>query len=249
MSSSQVPFERLTDCHLRQLGQILWSWSFCGSCVNGGRCIDDDCPWQRRTRLKPFFEHFKDVVLSYGPEVNHSTSLSTVEHIFDVMRLLKQNPHATRAQITLERFNNLPEDTSLTAPDRTRIVNLAVKIMTMISCQAEYQPTVLIEQGSHRHPWRTDASFVSFITDSFPQTDHPSLDGGDLKATTKLKSAISAVNLRKRLGMKFCPTTDLREHLKLDRDRNTLYIYHFTAFIKESLRLSKDMSPNAAVSD
>ncbi|KAK4641522.1 hypothetical protein QC761_501100 [Podospora bellae-mahoneyi] len=39
--------------------------------------------------------------------------------------------------------------------------------------------------------------------------------------------------------MRFRDTHDIQDNLKLDRNQNTLEIYHHTAFLKEQLRLTK----------
>jgi hypothetical protein len=90
-------------------------------------------------------------------------------------------------------------------------------------------------------PWRGDIPFSEFITSIFPKTDHPSID--------QIKDNLRAIKLKKRAGIKFEPTDDLRYHLKLDRKRAVVEIFHHTAFLKEHLRLTRDQPRNMSVAD
>ena len=52
-------------------------------------------------------------------------------------------------------------------------INFAVRVMTMVNCSTQRQPTGILEQGSHRVPWRSDITMSQFVTSIFPTTDHP----------------------------------------------------------------------------
>ncbi len=83
--------------------------------------------------------------------------------------------------------------------------------------------------------------FSEFITSVFPKTDHPSID--------QIKENLKATKLKKRARLRFEPTDDLRNHLRLDRKRAVVEIFHHTAFLKEHLRLTKDEPRNISVVD
>ena len=133
--------------------------------------------------------------------------------------------------------------------DRERAINLAVKVMAMVNCSAQRQSSGLLEHGFSQAPWRSDVTFSQFMVDVFPMTDHPSLNDDGLKDSMNLRAALMAKKLKKRIGLKFQPTDDLRRHLKLDRKNRVVDIYHHTAFLKEHLRLTKDKPPNMSVSE
>ena len=237
-TASPFPLAKVTEAQLQGLSQVLWSWSLCGDCRNKGTCTTESCPWQRSKRLRPTFDHYKDLTASYEPEFcpSESAALSTHETLFAIIQRLKANPDITRGQLTVDAFQKQPGRDPPPIDEQMDAANLAVKVMTMINCSTKYQGGGLIEQGAYEVPWRNDTPFSQFVSDAFPKADKPSLAFNDVT----IKTALMAGNLKKRLGMTFKPTHNLREHLKLDRRKNVLYIFHYTAFLKETLRLTKD---------
>jgi len=111
----------------------------------------------------------------------------------------------------------------------------------MVNCSTSRQSSVLLEHGSQQVPWKGDVPFSEFITSIFPKTDHPSID--------QIKDNLKATKLKKRAGIRFEPTDDLRNHLKLDRKRAVVEIFHHTAFLKEHLRLTRDQPRSMSVAD
>ena len=84
-------------------------------------------------------------------------------------------------------------------------------------------------------------TFTEFITSVFLKTDHPSID--------QIKHNLRATKLKKRAGLSFEATDDLRNHLKLDKKRAAVQVFHHTAFLKEQLRLTRDEPKNMSTSD
>lgn len=248
---SLLPLEKVTDKQLQTLGEVLWSWTSCEGCRTGRSCTTEVCPSQRFKRLGRFFEHYKDLTASYEADAapGDRAALNTHEDLFAIIKQLKLEPDITRAELTARIFR---DDTSRGLPsfaDRERAINLAVKVMAMVNCSAQRQSSGLLEHGLSQAPWRSDITFSQFLVDTFPMTDHPSLNDDDLKGSMDLKAALMAKKLKKRIGLKFQPTDDLRRHLKLDRKTRVVEIYHHTAFLKEHLRLTKDKAPNMSVSE
>ena len=246
-----VPLEKVTEQQLRTLGEILWSWSCCEGCRNGRSCDTETCPSQRVKRLGGFFEHYKYLTSSYEADTapGDRVALSSHEDLFAIIKRLKLEPDITRVAFAAEVFK---EDTRRRLPssaDQERAINLAVKVLTMVNCSAQRQSSGLLEYGLSQAPWRSDVTFSQFVIDTFPMTDHPSLNDDDLKGSRDLKATLKAKKLKKRIGLKFQPTDDLRRHLKLDRKTRVLEVYHHTAFLKEHLRLTKDKAPNMSVSE
>ena len=248
---SLVPLEKVTEQQLRTLGEILWSWNFCEGCRTGRSCDTETCPSQRVKRLGRFFKHYKDLTSSYEADTapGDRVALSTHEDLFAIIKRLKLEPDITRVAFAAEVFK---EDTRRRLPssaDQERAINLAVKVLAMVNCSAQRQSSGLLEHGLSQAPWRSDVTFSQFVIDTFPLTDHPSLNDDDLKGSIDLKATLMAKKLKKRIGLKFQPTDDLRRHLKLDRKTRVLEVYHHTAFLKEHLRLTKDKAPNMSVSE
>ena len=248
---SLLPLEKVTDKQLHTLGEILWSWNLCEGCRTGQSCNVETCPSQRVKRLGRFFKHYKDLTSSYEVDTapGDRAALRNHEDLFAIIKKLKLEPDITRAAFAAEVFR---EDTHGRLPpsaDRERAVNLAVKVLAMVNCSAQRQSSGLLEHGLPQTPWRGDVTFSQFIIDIFPMTDHPSLNDDDLNGLMDLKAALMAKKLKKRVGLRFQPTDDLRRHLKLDRKTRVLEIYHHTAFLKEHLRLTKDKASNISVSE
>jgi hypothetical protein len=133
----------------------------------------------------------------------------------------------TRDELLEKLFLNRPARN-----DQERAINIAVRVIMMVNCSASHQSFALLEHGSRKVPWRGDVPFSEFITSIFPKTDHPSIG--------HIKENLRARKLKSRAGLKFEPTDVLRNHLKLDRKRAVVEIFHHTAFLKEQLRLTKD---------
>ena len=245
-----LPLEKVTDKQLQTLGGILWSWTLCEECRDGRSCNIDDCPSQRVKRLRRFFEHYKTLTSSYEADAAHGdrAALRTHEDLFAIIETLKLEPDITRADFVAKVFRE-DRGQSPSPADRERAINLAVKVMAMVNCSAPRQSSGLLEHGLAQAPWRSDVTFAQFISNVFPMTDHPSLNDDDLKVSMDIKAAVMAKKLKKRIGLKFQPTDDLRRHLKLDRKTRVVEIYHHTAFLKEHLRLTKNGPPNMSVSE
>lgn len=99
----------------------------------------------------------------------------------------------------------------------------------------------MLEHGSHQIQWRSDVKFSESVTDIFPKTDHPSID--------EIKDNLRATKLKKRAKLRFEATDDLRNHLKLDRKRAAVEIFHHTGFLKEHLRLTRDQPRHLSTSE
>ena len=237
--STQFPLRKaILVGQLQQLTEVLWGWSICPDCLAGKPCQAEDCPWPRSVLLGRFFECYKDLTSSYESDIRpgQQPGLNSHQDLFNIIRELKSNPDVTRVELLEKLFSDRP-----TRSDQERAVNLAVRIMLMVKVSASRRSSALLEHGNHHIPWRNDVSFSQFINDAFPKTDHPSI--------AQIKESLRATKLRKRAGIKFEATDDLRNHLKLDRKAATVEIFHHTAFLKESLRRTKGLSQSLSVTD
>ena len=240
-SASPFPLRTTTDQQLQKLGQVLWSWSNCDGCSNNLRCVTEECPSRRAKRLARYFEHYKALTVSYEPDIRpgETPALRTHDDLFDILSQLKIMPDMPRAQFTGQIFQNRTQRMTPPAADKERAIDLAVKTMIMVNCSARREALGQLEHGPHQIPWPSDVAFGQYITNTFPVTDNPTLNDDESKTSIGIKSCLTARQLKKRIGLKFQPTDNLGRHLKLDREQNTIEIYHHTAFIKEHLRLTK----------
>lgn len=231
---------KVTEGHLLQLSQELWSSQPCTDCYSGKRCLTEGCSAKRASRSKHFFEYYKTLVVSYEPDIGpgEQPALRTHEDVIAIIKTLKSEPQLVRAKLQEKIIANRSADTPPGGPDLHGAVNLAVRTMTMIKCSAQHQSPSLLEPGTYGVPWRSHVTFAQFIVDAFPTTDHPIINDDDFRSARDIKSALMARMLKKRIGLKIRPTDDLRSHLKLDRKNHSMEIFHHTAFLKEYLRLS-----------
>ena len=214
-------------------------------CDTGKQCTSEACPGFRLKRLGQFFQYYKDLTASYERDDEESAALNEHDDLFEIIRGLKADPGVTRAELAERLFANRTGGRKPPAPaDQERAINIAVRVLAGINCAGN------LEDGMFQVSWRSDVTFTQFITDAFPQTDHPGLDSTDTYGSAmEIRAAVMARKLKKHLGLKFRPTDDLRSHLKLDRKSNTVELYHHTAFLKEHLRLTVEPPHNRSISD
>jgi hypothetical protein len=249
-SPSPFPLERIGDSEIRRLGQVLWSWPPSGDCQNCNGCGKENCIARRSKRLVRFFDHYKDLTASYEPDnkPGEPQALRSHEDLYEIIRKLKSEPHITRAELAEKLFTDR-RGRSPPLADQERALNLAVRVMFMINCSERLHSSGLLEHGTDKAAWRSDTTFAQFMADIFPMTDHPSINDEDTKFSLDMKKALMARKLKKLAGLKFRPTDDLRNHLKLDQKTGVVELYHHTAFLKEHLRLSKDGPRDMSITD
>lgn len=100
------------------------------------------------------------------------------------------------------------------------------------------------EYGNHQAPWASE-SLKGFMISWFPMTDHPILSYPSHQLHDGLKSGLKARKLKKLLNAHLWPTDNIVDHLKFDRVKNVIFIFHHAGYIKEQLRLTKTLAKNA----
>lgn len=183
----------------------------------------------------------------YEPEIRlgEEPALASHEDVFAIIRHLKNNPDTPRNTLEGQIFAGQ----HVAPSERERAISLTVRVMIMVSCSPQRQSAGLLEHGINQVPWRSDLSFAEFMTSILPVTDHPSINDEEAGSSLDLKKELKAEKLKKNAGLEFRPTDDLRRHLKLDRDKGLVEIYHHTAFLKEHLRRTKDIARPLTVSE
>ena len=242
------PLEKVTQQQLQRLSQELWSWAPCNECAGDQHCNKDWCLSQRMKRLTCFFKYYKKLTGSYEPKVHSNPALRGHNDFLSVIRQLKNSPDVPRTLLTKSIFPSRPGCVEPPLADQELAINLAVKVMTMINCSTSRQSWDLLEAGASQVPWRDEVSFNDFVTNAFPLTDHPSLDG-NFEPPLDIKAFLMARKLKKRRGLKFRATDDIRRHLKLNRKHNNIELFHHTAFLKEHLRLTKEAPSNLSLEE
>ncbi|KAF2231823.1 hypothetical protein EV356DRAFT_578886 [Viridothelium virens] len=228
------PLETVSNAQLQTLGMVLWGWEL-------------PCTAQRLTRLSRFFEYYREIYSSYVPEIlagPNAVAIRPHEDIFDIIRTIKIDTGIPRAELTKYHFAKRGGNKDAIPPtlDQNRAFNIAVSVMVMISSSSDRHES-LLELGTRPISWQDDMTFSEFLERALPKTNHLLLnDPKSSEAATAIKAAISARKLKKKAGIRFIPTDDLREHLHLDRKAGMVRVYHHTAFVKECLIASRSVA-------
>jgi hypothetical protein len=120
----------------------------------------------------------------------------------------------------------------------------------MLNCSDQNQPSDLLEFGSRAFLWRNEMTLSQFMEQVFPKTDHPTLNETDhLGKVAGIRSKLRAKSLKEAARLKFQPTDDLRNHLKLDQKQGIVEIYHHTAVLKEHLIANQPIPGNLSICD
>ncbi|KAI0162630.1 hypothetical protein BJ166DRAFT_524140 [Pestalotiopsis sp. NC0098] len=232
------PLEKVTDTQLDQLGCALWSWRFSCVCSSAQTCVSDECSRRRFARLKPFFNYYRELTATYIPGVLYIGAEQAIrchEDVFEMIRLIKSRPDDPRSRLTKDHFSSRQKGVPPIS-DQHHAFNLAMRVLTMVYCCVEGQNVGNLEAGLDASMWNSITSATDFISSTFPAMEHPSLED---ESSTHIKAQLSAINLRKVVGLSFIGTNDLRNHLKLDQKRGIVEIFHHTGFLKECLLASK----------
>ncbi|TQV93213.1 hypothetical protein V2A60_010352 [Cordyceps javanica] len=247
MATAPTPLE-LTDSRImQQLGHVLWSWPLCSCCAAVRVCADEVCI-ARLSAGERYFRFYEELIGTYVDEGFEATRVfKTHEDLFAAIQTLRAQPSMTQKQLVdaiTARRAALPG--AITAA-----VGLTVKVLTMVdpsSSRFLTSPSTL-ELGRFRTPWRDYVPFCDYIHDMFPACADPTgMADGNSDRFADVQAALRAVKLKKKLNLTLRLTHDLRDHLRFDRRRKILDIFHLTTFLKEQLRLSKGI-PSVSTSN
>ncbi|KAF4973928.1 hypothetical protein FZEAL_9114 [Fusarium zealandicum] len=243
--SSAYPLRHVSEHELRTLATALWDWKFCASCqLKPGweQCSPQPCPGRRWDRMKPFFDYYKRITESYVPELDGgSPAIECHEDLFAVIRRLRENPDTKRSELTSAHFVTGDSTQRPTAGDQSRAFNLAFKVLTMTTCCLEDRSRDALETGMQPVSWRDDVSWTRLLTTMFLGTVEANMTHqySEDETSRRIHREVTARRLVKVARLRFVPTDELRNHLKLDAQKGTVELYHQTSFLKESLAASQ----------
>jgi hypothetical protein len=227
-----------------KLGQTFWSWNLCEGCYEGQECTSQDCPGPRIHQLRRYLQYYGAVVATYSEERSTMTkSVHAHQDILTVISKLKSHPDATRTELC--QLISPSTDPKSCLPDHGDAVTLAAKLLLMIDPSPLHHSSDRLEMGTFRVHWKDDVPLSKFVKDIFPIGNHHVFSHPNSELFAQLKSEIRATNLKKRLRMEIRATSDIQNHLRIDRRRNVLEVYHYTAFLKEQLRATKNYRPDS----
>lgn len=224
-----------------RLFQTLWSWELCADCQNGQICNSQECPGCRISHLERYLQYYKAIIAIYLEMGSTSERLiNSHKSLFAVISILKSHPNVTRAEISQLAFPTA--DTNPGCLDDTDALALIVKVLLMIDPSALHHSSDRLEKGAFRVHWKSDIPFSKFVQDIFPIGNHPVLSYANSELFVHMKSELQATNLKRRLGIIVTATSDIQNHLHFDRRRNVLEVFHYAAFLKEQLRVTRNAS-------
>ncbi|KAL9617935.1 MAG: hypothetical protein Q9160_007301 [Pyrenula sp. 1 TL-2023] len=242
----------VSEKQLQSLVATLWG-QVCGECQRDPHraCLSTFCPWSRSKRLSRYFEYYRYITASYlaADLSGQAVALRTHEDFFEVIQAIKRSPDTPRSRLEEEYFAGRNDGRTKIPPseDQTNAFNLAVRAMIMVNCSLQHHSSGFLELGSYPASWRSSLSFSQFIESAFPKHE-PLLAEDDAALRWEMKTAIKAIRLRKKAGLRFHPTDDLSSHLKLDRRNGIVEIYHHTAVSKQHLTSSRDLKSETPLS-
>jgi hypothetical protein len=110
----------------------------------------------------------------------------------------------------------------------------------MVDSSEQYCDTSRLELGTFRTTWNNGAALSDYLKTIFPTDRDNILNHKDSEQSKEIKRKLNAVNLERTLGITIIPTSDIQSHLRWNRTTNILEVYHFTSFLKEQLRVTKN---------
>ncbi|KAH8172590.1 hypothetical protein LIA77_06845 [Sarocladium implicatum] len=220
------------------LGKAIWSWNVCRACDagNGAACVGSECVQSRAPRLQRYLRYYRTIASTYHEEISSDEEgLHTREFILGVMAQLKAKPDET----LLGHAYSVSKAQYLTATleDAIRIV---LKLLIMVDSSEQYCDTSRLELGTFRTTWNNGAALSDYLKTIFPTDRDNILNHKDSEQSKEIKRKLNAVNLERTLGITIIPTSDIQSHLRWNRTTNILEVYHFTSFLKEQLRVTKN---------
>jgi hypothetical protein len=229
---AQFPLENPSVDVEDEVYRVLFSWRDCDDCTNKGVCMAIGCPWKRRAHLGHYLQFYFKITGWNTPTDLSERRYALRDHrdLLDIVRLIKNKPKTRRRELMEDHFSIYGQPQPALA-DQKRAFDLAITVITMISCtecNPHYQLLDPILAPVH---WDDEISAREFVNSNLPIAMERSQPYS--KSRTAPKLSVGALD---RVGITLCGTDDLRKHLLYDADAKTVHIFHFVGFLEEQLR-------------
>ncbi|KAK2048122.1 hypothetical protein LZ31DRAFT_459304 [Colletotrichum somersetense] len=143
-----------------------------------------------------------------------------------------------------------PDITREKFPEEARdSIDLAIRITLMIDCSVVDYSKNRLDIDIYRAHWKGGEPLSKFVERVFAPESHTVFSYPDHLSHSDFKSDLKATKLKNELGLAMRPTSDIRNHLRLNRKTMTLEVFHYTGFIKENLRRTKELPCPESVTD
>lgn len=232
-----------------ELSRVLWSWEICENCQKQERCTDNKCPGTTIDRLRPYLLYCSSIISPVPSETSSVILPPTSDDHFFLIKALREDPTITRKDLR-EMCESRSSPGIQSQSEQDDAINGAIKLLIMTDCSPIDHWADRLETGTLRKPWKEGVAFDRFVEDMLPAMEsHQALSFPDSPEYDDFKIQIKATRLVKNLNISFRGTSDIRNHLLFDRQRREIQIFHFTGFLKEQLRLTKNHARDLPVKD
>ncbi|KAF5588577.1 uncharacterized protein FSUBG_11434 [Fusarium subglutinans] len=126
--------------------------------------------------------------------------------------------------------------------ERERLARSIVKVAFMVGCSSkDFYSEGLRSEGLSRVKWEENQGILDFMKQAFASgvAQTTAQQENDVEALQE-KKALKAWKLVRRYGIKIRPTNNLLDHLLYDPREKVLKVFHQTAFLRTSLKQTKD---------
>jgi hypothetical protein len=218
----------------QELGQLLWGWKLCGKCASMEKCPDPNCPWARADVLQSFWNLYRSMMDAYYPErLGRQSALSSHGDLLRLMRKIQHGRDIARKALLLEHFEDcqLASGRPPTSIDQNRAFNIAASLLFMMDFGILHDGGNNCDVNTSLIPWRDGSSAKSFLAEALPEA-RDSAEGRNAVVN------LTATQLKKYGKLQLKATNDIRSHLVLDHEENTVWIFHHTTVLRENLKSS-----------
>jgi uncharacterized membrane protein len=126
-------------------------------------------------------------------------------------------------------INPLVEDRQLRSIDQNRAFNIAASLLFMMDFGIMHGGGNNCDRNTPLIPWRDRLSAKLFLAEAFPEA----------RDSAEVRNAavdLTASQLKKHGKLQLKATNDIRSHLVLDHEERTVWIFHHTTMLRESLK-------------
>ncbi|UPX12621.1 uncharacterized protein EKO05_0003162 [Ascochyta rabiei] len=243
MANSFFPLRQVGNLDLQNLGETLWDWRFCGSCVDKPSCTaSGSCPWSRAGRLSSYWAAFKAITKTYIPDhVGDPPALRHHKDLLDLIKVIKDRPKTSRKDLILEHFGRrMSIENGRCTHDQNKAFGIAASILLCMASADSHERMNTIEAGMPFPPWRDTLSIETYMDETFPQDLNAYFDyNRSYSERGVVLGALSVRNLQSvRINLE--ATSDIRYHLMFDNSTRVLQVFHCTSVLQEILLASKE---------
>lgn len=225
------PLRNPTEEDFKGLCQSLWDWRDCSGCGNRGNCSMVTCKWTQQPSLLPYCSFYRVATYRYTADdwFKSLPLLRNHQELHQLVQFIVDRPSISRECLIASYFNQ-DQHAQTTEIDKSRAVNLAYSIITMLPC-AETNSFHLHCPESAPVTWKKGRAACLVWETTFPRGR-----GLTREEVRQVTTKLSANRLRE-CGIEIIDTTDPRLHLTITSaaEDKGIYVFHQAGFLKQHL--------------